>query len=152
MIEGRWDGNWSQGQSPAAWKRADTLLEVYLSTGRAVRYGQCFVYSGVLTALVSDSPLCFGPFRMSFCTMELSRLSYYREKTCKSKSLDVLDPFRTPFLKTFHILLDLFRTVWTFLDPHGTVWTFLILTCVFCTIGSSSWVWRSECVLFWRQF
>lgn len=46
LLEGRWDGNYSDGTSPFAWTGSSAILEQYLSTGgNSVKYGQCWVYS-----------------------------------------------------------------------------------------------------------
>lgn len=46
LLEGRWDGDYSEGTSPFAWTGSTAILEQYLSTGgNPVKYGQCWVYS-----------------------------------------------------------------------------------------------------------
>ncbi|XP_030068624.1 protein-glutamine gamma-glutamyltransferase E-like [Microcaecilia unicolor] len=51
VVLGRWDGNYSDGVSPSAWNGSIALLRRWNSSG-PVRYGQCWVFAGVLcTAL-----------------------------------------------------------------------------------------------------
>lgn len=46
LLEGRWDGDYSDGTSPFAWTGTGAILEQYLATnGTPVKYGQCWVYS-----------------------------------------------------------------------------------------------------------
>ncbi|KAJ8921066.1 hypothetical protein NQ315_015862 [Exocentrus adspersus] len=46
LLEGKWDGDYSDGISPHAWTGSTAILEQYLGTGGApVKYGQCWVFS-----------------------------------------------------------------------------------------------------------
>ncbi|CAG9854836.1 unnamed protein product [Phyllotreta striolata] len=46
LLEGKWDGDYSDGTSPFSWTGSTAILEQYLTTGGApVKYGQCWVYS-----------------------------------------------------------------------------------------------------------
>ena len=49
VLEGRWDGKYSDGTSPSAWTGSVKILEDYLLSRRSVKYGQCWVFAGVLT-------------------------------------------------------------------------------------------------------
>ncbi|XP_030067183.1 protein-glutamine gamma-glutamyltransferase E [Microcaecilia unicolor] len=51
VVLGRWDGNYSDGVGPSTWNGSIALLRKWNSSG-PVRYGQCWVFAGVLcTAL-----------------------------------------------------------------------------------------------------
>jgi transglutaminase 1 len=40
---------WPNGTSPMAWKGSVKILEEYFRTKEPVKYGQCWVFSGLLT-------------------------------------------------------------------------------------------------------
>ncbi|KAJ8031443.1 Protein-glutamine gamma-glutamyltransferase K [Holothuria leucospilota] len=52
VLAGRWDGKYSDGIKPTAWKGSVAILEQYLKTKKPVKYGQCWVFSGVLTTVL----------------------------------------------------------------------------------------------------
>ena len=49
VIVGRWDGKYDDGKSPSSWTGSIAILENYVKSSRPVRYGQCWVFSGVTT-------------------------------------------------------------------------------------------------------
>lgn len=51
VISGRWDGSYENGTAPSAWTGSLALLSEYWRTRRPVRYGQCWVFAGVLTSV-----------------------------------------------------------------------------------------------------
>ncbi|CAL8238719.1 unnamed protein product, partial [Lota lota] len=53
VIEGNWSGDYSNGTSPTAWSGSVEILNNYHEGGGApVRYGQCWVFSGVTTTVL----------------------------------------------------------------------------------------------------
>ena len=46
---GNWSGNYDGGKSPSFWNGSVKILQEYYDTKRPVRYGQCWVFSGVMT-------------------------------------------------------------------------------------------------------
>lgn len=48
VLVGRWDGQYDDGTAPASWTGSVAILEEYLETGVSVRYGQCWIFAGVL--------------------------------------------------------------------------------------------------------
>lgn len=48
VLQGRWNGNYEDGTAPAAWTGSVPILEEYLDTGTEVKYGQCWVFAGVV--------------------------------------------------------------------------------------------------------
>lgn len=53
VLVGNWSGNYEDGTSPSAWRgSAKILAQYYESGGRPVRYGQCWVFSGVLLSVL----------------------------------------------------------------------------------------------------
>lgn len=59
MLQGRWsepycntpDGELCDNTKPWAWTGSIKIVETYLMTKQPVKYGQCFVFSGLLTSL-----------------------------------------------------------------------------------------------------
>ncbi|XP_062412801.1 protein-glutamine gamma-glutamyltransferase K-like [Sardina pilchardus] len=57
VLEGNWSGNYAGGTSPTGWSGSvDILKQYHSSNGTPVRYGQCWVFSGVTTTVLR----CFG--------------------------------------------------------------------------------------------
>lgn len=53
VLVGRWDGEYGDGRAPTFWRGSGQILEQYYqSGGQAVRYGQCWVFSGVLLTVL----------------------------------------------------------------------------------------------------
>ncbi|XP_064611094.1 hemocyte protein-glutamine gamma-glutamyltransferase-like [Liolophura sinensis] len=51
VVIGRWDGEYSDGKTPSSWTGSVSILDQYEKSGGAVKYGQCWVFSGVLTTV-----------------------------------------------------------------------------------------------------
>ncbi|KAK9308630.1 hypothetical protein QLX08_001476 [Tetragonisca angustula] len=51
VIVGRWDGDYADGTAPAAWTGSVPILEEFVETGESVKYGQCWVFAGVVTTV-----------------------------------------------------------------------------------------------------
>ena len=49
VLMGNWSGDYSGGKAPSSWNGSVAILEEYLRTKSPVYYGQCWVFSGVLT-------------------------------------------------------------------------------------------------------
>ncbi|KAL4235097.1 hypothetical protein ACF0H5_006735 [Mactra antiquata] len=49
VLSGNWSGDYSGGASPLSWAGSIAIFEQYYETKRAVKYGQCWVFSGLLT-------------------------------------------------------------------------------------------------------
>ena len=53
VLMGRWDGQYSDGKKPSFWTGSGAILEqFYKSGGEPVKYGQCWVFSGVLLSVL----------------------------------------------------------------------------------------------------
>ncbi|XP_063306716.1 protein-glutamine gamma-glutamyltransferase 4 isoform X1 [Pelobates fuscus] len=52
VLSGNWSGNYSAGTSPTTWTGSSTILQKYYKTKRPVLFGQCWVFSGVLTTVL----------------------------------------------------------------------------------------------------
>ncbi|XP_042874695.1 hemocyte protein-glutamine gamma-glutamyltransferase-like [Penaeus japonicus] len=51
VIVGRWDGKYEDGKSPSSWSGSIKILEAYIKSKRPVRYGQCWVFAGVVNTV-----------------------------------------------------------------------------------------------------
>ena len=49
VLSGRWHPPYSDGTSPIAWVGSNAILEQYYQTKQPVKFGQCWVFSGVTT-------------------------------------------------------------------------------------------------------
>ncbi|XP_069113004.1 hemocyte protein-glutamine gamma-glutamyltransferase-like isoform X3 [Argopecten irradians] len=49
ILVGNWSGDYEDGASPTSWSGSPSILEQYHKTKEPVCYGQCWVFSGVLT-------------------------------------------------------------------------------------------------------
>lgn len=49
VLAGNWSGDYSDGTSPLSWVGSAEIILKYQKTGRPVKYGQCWVFGGVLT-------------------------------------------------------------------------------------------------------
>ena len=53
VLVGRWDGEYTDGRPPTFWRGSGQILaQYYQSGGQPVRYGQCWVFSGVLLTVL----------------------------------------------------------------------------------------------------
>ncbi|XP_061300038.1 protein-glutamine gamma-glutamyltransferase K-like, partial [Pezoporus flaviventris] len=52
VLVGNWTGRYEQGTNPSAWAGSVQILRGFLSTGAPVRYGQCWVFAGVVTTVL----------------------------------------------------------------------------------------------------
>ncbi|XP_046852517.1 protein-glutamine gamma-glutamyltransferase 4-like isoform X2 [Xenia sp. Carnegie-2017] len=52
VLMGNWTGNYENGRSPTFWNGSVNILQEYYRTKKPVRYGQCWVFSGVLTTVL----------------------------------------------------------------------------------------------------
>ncbi|XP_005095513.2 protein-glutamine gamma-glutamyltransferase K [Aplysia californica] len=51
VLVGNWSGDYSDGDSPLSWTGSVAILESYWDSKRPVRYGQCWVFSGLCTTI-----------------------------------------------------------------------------------------------------
>ncbi|CAI9723145.1 hemocyte protein-glutamine gamma-glutamyltransferase-like isoform X1 [Octopus vulgaris] len=49
VLTGNWSGVYTGGKSPLAWTGSAAIFQEYFKTKRPVKFGQCWVFSGVLT-------------------------------------------------------------------------------------------------------
>ncbi|KAK3769509.1 hypothetical protein RRG08_027078 [Elysia crispata] len=51
VVTGKWSEPYTDGRSPLSWTGSVKILEKYWETKAPVKYGQCWVFSGVLTTV-----------------------------------------------------------------------------------------------------
>uniref|UniRef100_A0A8C0HAX7 Transglutaminase 4 n=1 Tax=Chelonoidis abingdonii TaxID=106734 RepID=A0A8C0HAX7_CHEAB len=52
VLFGNWSGTYTGGTSPVAWTGSAPILQKYYKTKKPIRFGQCWVFSGVLTTVM----------------------------------------------------------------------------------------------------
>lgn len=52
VLVGKWYGDYNDGVAPTAWTGSADILKQYWEKRRPVKYGQCWVYSGVFTSVL----------------------------------------------------------------------------------------------------
>lgn len=54
VMEAKWDGNFEDGVAPTTWTGSVKILEEYMRRGgKPVKYGQCWVFAGIVTTSTS---------------------------------------------------------------------------------------------------
>lgn len=51
VIVGNWSGKYKGGKSPTCWGGSQMILQKYYKTKKPIKYGQCWVFSGVFTTV-----------------------------------------------------------------------------------------------------
>lgn len=49
VVQGNWTEDFSGGTAPINWLGSVDILNQFIKTKKPVKYGQCWVYAGVLT-------------------------------------------------------------------------------------------------------
>uniref|UniRef100_A0A2K6DYC1 Transglutaminase 4 n=1 Tax=Macaca nemestrina TaxID=9545 RepID=A0A2K6DYC1_MACNE len=52
VLVGNWTGDYQDGTAPYKWTGSAPILQQYYSTKQAVRFGQCWVFAGILTTVL----------------------------------------------------------------------------------------------------
>ena len=55
VLRGRWDGYYRDGVEPTQWVGSEEIYRRWLRFGQPVRYGQCWVFAGLLTTMLRAS-------------------------------------------------------------------------------------------------
>ena len=49
MLVGNWSGNYAGGTKPWEWTGSVEIFRRFMNNKRSVRFGQCWVFSGIMT-------------------------------------------------------------------------------------------------------
>ena len=52
VLIGNWSGDYSGGMSPTKWNGSVEILQQFYKTRKPVAYGQCWVFSGLVTSVL----------------------------------------------------------------------------------------------------
>lgn len=50
LIEGKWNGNYSDGTPPVNWEYTAQIYRTRMKTGEPIKYGQCWIFAECMTA------------------------------------------------------------------------------------------------------
>ena len=64
VLEGRWDGCYGNDIKPGDWNGSVAILTKWNSQNKSVKYGQCWVFSGVLTTRQYTFNCCNFSFKI----------------------------------------------------------------------------------------
>ncbi|NXM72758.1 TGM4 glutamyltransferase, partial [Serilophus lunatus] len=94
VLVGNWSGNYRSGTAPMDWIGSITILQNYYKTKKPVRYGQCWVFAGVLNTVMRCLGVpcrCVSTFNSAHDTEENLRVDIYMNESgekLNSLSLD----------------------------------------------------------------
>ncbi|NXY22915.1 TGM4 glutamyltransferase, partial [Atrichornis clamosus] len=80
VLLGNWSGNYVAGTAPMDWIGSVTILQKYYKTKKPVRYGQCWVFAGVLNTVMRCLGVpcrCVSTFNAAHDTEENLRVDVY---------------------------------------------------------------------------
>lgn len=76
VLVGNWSGDYEGGASPTSWAGSIKIIQQFYETKQPVLFGQCWVFSGVLTS--RNAPLLFKTVNL------VSSWRFKRSVTCHS--------------------------------------------------------------------
>ncbi|NWV11389.1 TGM4 glutamyltransferase, partial [Ptilonorhynchus violaceus] len=93
VLLGSWSGNYVNGTAPMDWIGSVRILQQYYKTKKSIRYGQCWVFAGVLNTVMRCLGVpsrCVSTFNAAHDTEENLRVDVYlNEKGEKLNSLSL---------------------------------------------------------------
>ncbi|XP_020499452.2 protein-glutamine gamma-glutamyltransferase K-like [Labrus bergylta] len=105
VLEGNWSGDYSKGTSPTVWSGSVEILnEYHKSKGTAVKYGQCWIFAGVVTTVLR----CLGiPSRSvtNYSSAHDTDVSLTTD-VYLDENLDPLEHLNTDSIWNFHVWND----------------------------------------------
>ncbi|XP_073534258.1 protein-glutamine gamma-glutamyltransferase 4 [Phyllobates terribilis] len=104
VLTGNWSGNYSAGCSPTSWTGSSAILQNYYKTKRPVLFGQCWVFSGVVTTIMR----CIGiparsvtNFSSAHDTEENLKIDFYMNENGEK-----IDEYCSDSVWNFHVWND----------------------------------------------
>ncbi|CAJ1060023.1 protein-glutamine gamma-glutamyltransferase K-like [Xyrichtys novacula] len=105
VLEGNWSGDYSKGTSPALWSGSvEILTEYHEKKGVSVKYGQCWIFAGVVTTVLR----CLGiPSRpvTNFSSAHDTDVSLTTD-IYLDENMDPIEHFNTDSIWNFHVWND----------------------------------------------
>ncbi|XP_053569031.1 protein-glutamine gamma-glutamyltransferase 4 [Bombina bombina] len=104
ILTGNWSGQYSGGVSPTTWTGSSAILQQYYKTKKPVNFGQCWVFSGVITTVMR----CLGiparsvtNFKSAHDTEENLKIDVYFNENGEK-----LDDWSSDSVWNFHVWND----------------------------------------------
>ncbi|KAG8572673.1 hypothetical protein GDO81_012125 [Engystomops pustulosus] len=104
VLTGNWSGNYGAGCSPTSWTGSSAIIQSYYKTKRPVLFGQCWVFSGVITTVMR----CIGiparsvtNFSSAHDTEENLKIDFYMNDRGEK-----LDDYCSDSIWNFHVWND----------------------------------------------
>ncbi|XP_040209071.1 protein-glutamine gamma-glutamyltransferase 4 [Rana temporaria] len=104
VLTGNWSGNYAAGVSPTAWTGSSAILQQYYKTKRPVHFGQCWVFSGVLTTVMRSLGIparSVTNFNSAHDTEENLKIDYYQ-----NEQGETIDDISSDSVWNFHVWND----------------------------------------------
>ena len=110
ILRGNWSGAWKDGSgaSPSSWNGSVKILQQYFDTQEMVKYGQCWVFSGITVTLCralgipSRSITCFDSAHDTNETMTID--------TFRDENGDEIDELKSDSVWNFHVWAEVWMS------------------------------------------
>ncbi|KAG9476013.1 protein-glutamine gamma-glutamyltransferase 4 [Eleutherodactylus coqui] len=104
VLTGNWSGSYDAGCSPTSWTGSSAILQQFYKTKRPVLFGQCWVFSGVVTTVMR----CLGiparsvtNFSSAHDTEENLKIDFYMNERGEK-----MDDYSSDSIWNFHVWND----------------------------------------------
>ncbi|KAM4705111.1 protein-glutamine gamma-glutamyltransferase 4 [Rhinophrynus dorsalis] len=80
VLIGNWSGEYSDGMCPSIWTGSSAILQKYYKSKTPIKYGQCWVFSGILTTVlrcIGIPARCVTNFQSAHDTEENLKVDMY---------------------------------------------------------------------------
>uniref|UniRef100_A0A8C5M8I8 Protein-glutamine gamma-glutamyltransferase 4 n=1 Tax=Leptobrachium leishanense TaxID=445787 RepID=A0A8C5M8I8_9ANUR len=104
VLTGNWSGSYSAGTSPTSWTGSCAILQKHYRTKKPVLFGQCWVFSGVLTTVmrcIGIPARCVTNFASAHDTEENLKIDIYMNENGEK-----LEDWTSDSIWNFHVWND----------------------------------------------